>query len=64
MKKEAFDKEVIELTAYYKQVGIAELLDYVISHKEGCATERCWVCMEHTVVLEEIRRRLEDSERK
>ena len=61
MNEEEFDKETIEQTAYYKQVGIDELLEYVLEHKEGCADNRCLVCMEHTVVIEEIRKRLEDK---
>lgn len=62
MTDEEFDKETTEQTAYYKQVGIDELLEYIILHKEGCADNHCLVCMEHTVVVEEIRERLETNE--
>lgn len=62
MDEKEFDKETKELTAYYRQVGVDELLEYVMEHKEGCSDNRCLVCMEHTVVIEEIRERLEKND--
>ena len=62
MNGEEFDKERVEQVAYYKQVGIDELLEWLLEHKERCFDNRCLVCMEHNVVIEEIRERLETNE--
>ena len=60
-KKEKYEKRKEEDASFYKAMDNDQLLEEVARKFPGCRDEMCFACLGNHVLLNELKRRLEEK---
>ena len=60
-KKEKYEKRRKEHVSYYRELDDDQILEEVSRRFDGCPDGMCFACLDNEVLVDELRKRLEEK---